>query len=864
MSGRYGYDERRDYGHGRGSWDRVSERDWDHGGRDWDRAGGRDVRRDWDDRRPIAYESLPPPPPRDLQWERRDIGGGRGPREDWPPPRERDPREIGWNRAPPPLDRDLYPSIDRDRERLDRPVDWEAAPPPPRGQVRKRESELYDDRDFGREHRYNNRGGPDDMDWKRRKVDLDEFEKPTGYVDEPRWAEGDGPQRRRLEPSEPSQHVIFLGLDPDFTEGDLHNYLTSAGVTLDSVTIIRDKVTGMPDLYHMRPFPNNDRAHYLTKGHSRCFGFAQFPSIASASAFVLPNFPFVQLPPPATHLNHSSTTGPVGRRSKIDFSQSAHTQPESSQTRGFHPESKKPQPKNDGTRDIGSAPTPVLLLRSLDKASDIDEIAEGLRRAEGPGKVGAAGMKRILLVKDRASGNGWGFAFVEMINIETASALFAAIMNATYHPTGFRIANCVVAASFALPYAFQLIPPAAIKDDRCIAPSLAVGGVEGEGWTRYWDESALVEEKVFEVIMPKVKAEPEQSRTPPIAAKETVAEITAPAAPTALPLSMGPVSLKLKTSKPTEASDAKNGAGATAKTGSAPNALGFSIDATDGDQEMTSQEEPAATGVQAAEGKGGSKVAPMVTKNINKWNQAKEEPGEQQVAATAPVEPPAPAPTATTAPTSTPAPAPSVAPAQAAKAAAPVLGGLCPGDPGFELGDPSNLANPELLKTAREKVLSVRAAFLAGTPKRYIKTKPSHDETQEAGGDSAPKYRDRAQERRRVHNQPDVPVPMATNSAIKPRYAEGPTPAPAPAPPPAPPIEVGKDESNIGNKLLKKMGWSEGTGLGAEGDGRAEPIKTAVYATGAGLGASKGKEVTGFTGASYGDAAKDAALYVGP
>ncbi len=36
--------------------------------------------------------------------------------------------------------------------------------------------------------------------------------------------------------------------------------------------------------------------------------------------------------------------------------------------------------------------------------------------------------------------------------------------------------------------------------------------------------------------------------------------------------------------------------------------------------------------------------------------------------------------------------------------------------------------------------------------------------------------------------------------------------------------EVGKDENNIGNKLLKKMGWSEGSGLGAEGDGRAEPM----------------------------------------
>lgn len=189
---------------------------------------------------------------------------------------------------------------------------------------------------------------------------------------------------------------------------------------MDSVTIIRDKATGTTSLSYTPSLQTDIRAHYLTTGQSRSFGFAQFASIAGASAFVLPNFPFVQLPPPATHLNHSSATGPVGRRSKIDFSQSAQQQPEGTQTRGFHPESKKPQPKNDGTRDIGSAPTPVLLLRLLDKASDIDEIAEGLRRAEGPGKTGAAGMKRILLVKDRVSGNGWGFAFIEMINVEVS------------------------------------------------------------------------------------------------------------------------------------------------------------------------------------------------------------------------------------------------------------------------------------------------------------------------------------------------------------------------------------------------------------------------------------------------------------
>jgi len=52
--------------------------------------------------------------------------------------------------------------------------------------------------------------------------------------------------------------------------------------------------------------------------------------------------------------------------------------------------------------------------------------------------------------------------------------------------------------------------------------------------------------------------------------------------------------------------------------------------------------------------------------------------------------------------------------------------------------------------------------------------------------------------------------------------------------------------------LLKMMGWTEGTGLGTTGEGIVDPIQTAMYAQGAGLGASKGKDIskyeTGYTG----------------
>eukprot|EP00854_Cymbomonas_tetramitiformis_P024688 gene24688-30047_t len=44
------------------------------------------------------------------------------------------------------------------------------------------------------------------------------------------------------------------------------------------------------------------------------------------------------------------------------------------------------------------------------------------------------------------------------------------------------------------------------------------------------------------------------------------------------------------------------------------------------------------------------------------------------------------------------------------------------------------------------------------------------------------------------------------------------------------------DSSNIGSKLLKKMGWKEGEGIGLQGDGIKDPINVHVQTDKAGIG----------------------------
>ena len=157
----------------------------------------------------------------------------------------------------------------------------------------------------------------------------------------------------------------------------------------------------------------------------------------------------------------------------------------------------------------------------------------------------------------------------------------------------------------------------------------------------------------------------------------------------------------------------------------------------------------------------------------------------------------------------------------------------------------ANLRRPELCKVAKDKVASARRAVISGHPRKPktrsppvpITNNPAATATvaaapnssaavptgEETSGADGPKYRDRAQERRRVHNQPEVPI--LNPEAVKNRYADAPEPVVETLP--APPVEPGRDETNVGNKLLKKMGWSEGAGLGAEGEGRAEPVYVA-------------------------------------
>ncbi|PPQ89061.1 hypothetical protein CVT25_006433 [Psilocybe cyanescens] len=678
-----------------------------------------------------------------------------------------------------------------------------------RGNVREREEDYHGD---GKRRKYNNGaydnshaydGAGYDNSYSRQQQQQD-WSQDFGYDDHSRGGAG-GFVKKRLVPSEPSPHVIFLGLDPDFTEAD-------------------------------------------------GFGFAQFTTVEHARAFVDPLFPFIQVPPPASHGASATAafykaleTGAPhnGRRVKIDYSQSAMPHDKGRMSRGN---------MNDGTRDIGNAQSPVLLFRGLDPLSGPQAIYQAMLSSAGTGKEGAKGMRRIILIKDKVTMASFGFAFVEFVDVQSAATVLAATMSAQLHPSGFCISDRPVAASFAHPYSFQPVTDFLSRDEACLTSTNSLGGMEG-AWVRYWDESSTVAVLEFKVEEPtqqtaqsKEKKEKKKTKVDSDHAKSIVA------APSTLPISDKPVTLSFS----------KGPVKLNTITGPTKiPVLGFSMDDsnTAGDSQDEAPSEPSKPLVV-------KKVAPLIASkktanNINKWNQVQEElahdipsPAQVTLKSSTTFKSIGAAPTkiavSSSAGPSTVKPSVSTTvdvPAAAVKGTTPPVA-----DVELEFSDIATLTcllcsrqfkTTDQLKRHNKESALHKANFKDSNLRDIAREKVA-SRKKDTGSDQ-PKYRDRASERRTLFNQPEAPIPDKDAHITKKRD----TPSQAPTPPPAPPTHPGQDGSNVGNKLLKMMGWKEGTGLGSEGDGRSSTLasdsETAVYSPGVGLGASKAKDIGKYT-----------------
>ena len=84
-------------------------------------------------------------------------------------------------------------------------------------------------------------------------------------------------------------------------------------------------------------------------------------------------------------------------------------------------------------------------------------------------------------------------------------------------------------------------------------------------------------------------------------------------------------------------------------------------------------------------------------------------------------------------------------------------------------------------------------------------------------------YRDRAKERRMKYGDPDEPQP----SKLKEKYLKSRELAEVPVAAASVSEPIGAE--NVGNRLLQKMGWTEGQGLGKQNQGRTTIIQVSMF-----------------------------------
>ncbi|CAG9816598.1 unnamed protein product [Phaedon cochleariae] len=113
-------------------------------------------------------------------------------------------------------------------------------------------------------------------------------------------------------------------------------------------------------------------------------------------------------------------------------------------------------------------------------------------------------------------------------------------------------------------------------------------------------------------------------------------------------------------------------------------------------------------------------------------------------------------------------------------------------------------------------------------------------------------YRDRAKERRMKYGDPDEPKPSKLKEKyLKAREVEGPSSGGGGGASVTEPIGA----ENVGNRLLQKMGWTEGQGLGKQNQGRTTIIQAEQHSSTVGLG-NKLPGYTALAGESYKDCVK--------
>ncbi|RKP08641.1 hypothetical protein THASP1DRAFT_29557 [Thamnocephalis sphaerospora] len=698
--------------------------------------------------------------------------------------------------------------------------------------------------------RYADRHGQADEEYWPRGQELPEYD-DRGYsfdggrrADRDRYRSDDAEYGRGSGEHPPSDNVFVRGLPPDMNNDELASELAQYGAELHCVAISRARAA--------KAQPYNS-------------GYAQFVTADAAAAFLTQHQRRIQIRGHTILLSFcASPTADGWECPKCTFRNFHHRYSCHRCTQSqWDQRASGPVVLNDGTRDIGSTPHTMLLVRNLDPMSSEEYIYNVLREATPSHGVAPL---RVLLVRDCTSRFSWGYAFVEFTSIQSAAATAAALSDPVIYPTGFTIHDRPVAITFAHANTF------APSEHTSVAVRASVLPGAPDAWMTYWDAQACLAEytpvpsttaaaaaagsggvdgaatshdgSADPAMHTELSAfyndlESDKRISALAAATISAPAQLGPAKPLALFASAAPSgkSMKINLSLQSRSIIASAPiAPATDKPMAESDASPATAPPENGSMEATRAE---AGEKRAKNGpSGGRKVMDQMRKWTERQEELKQEPFEPEIISH---------------------PAASQPPRLSSVNMQPVGESFLAPAP----KDPNDFADPNTLACllCQRQFKSLQVLHKHQEKSDLHKTNLSNAKlveeacgrralVRQAAGASETLYRDRAAERRETYGQPERPPPDAFGGRGRPakrrgggahRVARPDTSLPSPAPERPADQAIGAD--NIGNRMLRSMGWREGTGLGRHGTGIVAPIQAENYVQGAGVGAGRRVDV---------------------
>ncbi|KAK4516151.1 Triose-phosphate transporter family-domain-containing protein [Mucor velutinosus] len=277
---------------------------------------------------------------------------------------------------------------------------------------------------------------------------------------------------------EPNINVVLRNLPDRAREVDIERKLNSMEASIDDVSLIKDR----------------------DSGESRKFAFIRFTSVGHAIQFVEKHRTF-DMDSYIVRVDYCKKTNvaddkeewrctkcgnfnPCSRRNCLECRQSSSAS--AAEKRTYETEAIE---INDGTKDISSSPSKMLLLRQLDHLSTEESIYNAVHSLQG--------VYRAILIRDKLTKMSCEFAFVEFLDIESARLAL------DYCRELLTIDGRRATASFANQESF--IP--VYGQSEWFIPADTMDGL----WA-YWDKSAYASQYSFAIVEERKRKEEEQKR----------------------------------------------------------------------------------------------------------------------------------------------------------------------------------------------------------------------------------------------------------------------------------------------------------------------------------------------------------------